>query len=44
MFKLRGQKENLHTYDQPHGFHQPTKGVSWDISAEQSKNMILFKH
>lgn len=28
------QKEWL-TYNQPHRFHQPTKCVSWDISADK---------
>lgn len=30
----------LHTYNHPHGFHQPTEGVSWNISAYQKKPMF----
>lgn len=25
-------QESIHTYDQPHGFHQPTKCISWNVS------------
>lgn len=30
----------LHTYNHPHGFHQPTEGVSRNISAYQKKPMF----
>jgi hypothetical protein len=29
----------IHTYDHPHGFHQPAKRVPWDVSANENKEL-----
>lgn len=34
---LTFEKRVLHTYYRPHWFYQPTKSVSWDVSAHQHK-------
>lgn len=34
---LTFEKRVLHTYYRPHWFYQPTKSVSWDVSANQHK-------
>jgi hypothetical protein len=45
----KSNKESVHTNDQPHGFHQPAKGISWNvpgqnkISYEQSSIRDLIK-
>jgi hypothetical protein len=39
-------QEIIHTYDQPHWFHQPTEGISWNVPGEKirlniSKNLKI---
>ena len=31
-------REHIHTYDPPHGLHQPAKGVSWNVSEQQLRS------
>lgn len=34
---------HIHTYDPPHGLHQPAKGVSWNVSGKKLRSITIAR-
>jgi len=36
-------RAHIHTYDPPHGLHQPAKGVSWNVSGKILRSITMSR-